>query len=308
MQPGISLSPILVTGAHRSGTTWVGKMLAANRHVAYISEPLNVFHRPGVFSAPVSHWYTYITWENEDLYLPAFRKTLAYQYGVLAEIRSLRSGKDFLRMLRDFSTFLVGRFERRRALIKDPFAVFSVAWFVQRLQAQVVITVRHPAAFASSLKRLNWKFNIKKNLLTQPLLVRDYLEAYRSEIETETARDLIEQAAWLWKLIYQWAWKMAQQYPEIHVVRHEDLASDPVEGFLRLYQMLNLEFTPRVEKAILTSSSSENPVELRSTHSIRLNSRASLQNWKHRLAEEEIARIRKITADVWPFYYSEEEW
>lgn len=58
VEPKKSLSPILVTGAHRSGTTWVGKMLAANRRVAYISEPLNVFHRPGVFSAPVSHWYT----------------------------------------------------------------------------------------------------------------------------------------------------------------------------------------------------------------------------------------------------------
>lgn len=188
MQPEKSLSPILVTGAHRSGTTWVGKMLAASHQVAYISEPLNVFHRPGVFSAPVSHWYTYISWENEHLYLPAFRKMLAYQYGVLTEIRSLRSGKDFLRMLRDLSTFLVGRFGRRRALIKDPFAVFSTAWFVQRLQAQVVITVRHPAAFASSLKRLKWKFNIKKNVLTQPLLVRDYLETYRSEIEARNLR------------------------------------------------------------------------------------------------------------------------
>ena len=39
--------PILVTGAHRSGTTWVGKMLAADADTGYISEPLNVLHRPG---------------------------------------------------------------------------------------------------------------------------------------------------------------------------------------------------------------------------------------------------------------------
>jgi hypothetical protein len=45
-------SPILVTGAHRTGTTWVGKMLAASPQVAYISEPLNVWHRPGVLRAP----------------------------------------------------------------------------------------------------------------------------------------------------------------------------------------------------------------------------------------------------------------
>ena len=41
------LPPILVTGAHRTGTTWVGKMLSANSQTAYMSEPLNVLHRPG---------------------------------------------------------------------------------------------------------------------------------------------------------------------------------------------------------------------------------------------------------------------
>ena len=57
--------PILVTGGHRTGTTWVGKMLAASGEAAYISEPLNVLHRPGVMSTPVRHWYTYICPENE---------------------------------------------------------------------------------------------------------------------------------------------------------------------------------------------------------------------------------------------------
>ena len=50
-----NLRPILVTGAHRSGTTWVGKMLSTEDGVAYISEPLNVLHRPGVFRAAVGH-------------------------------------------------------------------------------------------------------------------------------------------------------------------------------------------------------------------------------------------------------------
>jgi LPS sulfotransferase NodH len=44
----MSNQPILVTGAHRSGTTWVGKILCASGEAAYISEPLNLWHRPGV--------------------------------------------------------------------------------------------------------------------------------------------------------------------------------------------------------------------------------------------------------------------
>jgi LPS sulfotransferase NodH len=59
-----SLVPILVTGTHRSGTTWVGKMLAADACTAYISEPLNVLHRPGVFRPKVKYWYQYICEDN----------------------------------------------------------------------------------------------------------------------------------------------------------------------------------------------------------------------------------------------------
>lgn len=155
-----------------------------------------------MYGAPISHWYTYITEENESSYLPAFQKTLAYRYDVLVELRSLRSGRDMLRMMRDFYTFTVGRLQKRRPLLKDPFAVFAIEWFAKRLNCRVVITVRHPAAFASSLKR----------------------------------------------------------------------------------------------------------AELTRTHSIRLNSRASLQNWKKRLTQEEIARICTLTADTWPLYYPEDEW
>ena len=94
-----SRNPILVTGAHRTGTTWVGRMLAADIDMAYVSEPLNVLHRPGVFGAPVKYWYTYITSENESEYLPAFRQLLDFEYHFWKEVASIRSRKDFLRMI-----------------------------------------------------------------------------------------------------------------------------------------------------------------------------------------------------------------
>ncbi|MBK8419704.1 sulfotransferase [Candidatus Villigracilis saccharophilus] len=68
-------NPILVSGAHRSGTTWVGRMLAANPQTAYISEPLNVLHRRGVYRAEVDRWYTYITEENRSNIFPPFRNS-----------------------------------------------------------------------------------------------------------------------------------------------------------------------------------------------------------------------------------------
>jgi len=301
--------PILVTGAHRSGTTWAGKMLAADADTAYISEPLNVLHRPGVFKAKVQHWYQYICGENEQEFLPAFQSLLEFDYYLWDEIRSLRSRKDFLRMGRDFMIFYNALERGQRALLKDPFAVFSVPWFAQRLNCRVLITVRHPAAFASSLQRLGWSFDFK-DLLAQPLLMRDHLQPFGDQMRAVQAEDVIGQAALLWKVIYSVVQKFQQMNSEWIVVQHEDLSADPVNRYRDLYTKLNLEFTQRVEKVILGSSSSENPSELslKKRHSVKLDSAANIKNWKKRLDADVIQRIRDITGETADFYYPGENW
>lgn len=303
------LHPILVTGAHRSGTTWVGKMLAADSETGYISEPLNVLHRAGVYRAKVNYWYQYICDENEGEYLTPFQETLQFDYHLLTELRSIRSLKDFLRMGRDFMLFYHGLMDGQRALVKDPFAVFSTQWFAKKLNCKVVVTVRHPAAFAGSLQRLGWSFDFN-DLLDQPLLMRDHLEKYRDEMLAVKKDDIIGQASLLWKMIYASVHSTRQLNPDLLVVRHDDLSRDPVNGFRGLYEKLGLDFSSRVEKYILNASSSENPKELsrKKTHSVKLDSAANLKNWKKRMAEEDVKRIRKITKDVSHFYYSDEEW
>jgi len=301
--------PILVTGAHRSGTTWVGKMLAANPSTAYISEPLNVLHRRGVYRADVKHWYEYITAENEENYLPAFRELFNFRYHLFAELGSLRSQKDFMRMGRDLSIFAKGKLLGQRALLKDPFAVFSTPWFAQKLNCQVVITIRHPGGFASSLKRLNWIFDFR-DLLNQPLLMRDHLESDRAEMESMPADDIVGQSALLWRMIYRSVHTTRELFPHFKIVRHEDLSLDPIAGYKSLYESLGLTFDEKVRDTILNASSSENPTELskKKVHSVKLDSRANMDNWKKRLTLEEIIRIRKLTEDVSHLFYADTEW
>jgi hypothetical protein len=131
--------------------------------------------------------------------------------------------------------------------------------------------------------------------------------------------DVTSQAALLWKMIYHTIHASQQHggenadrglHPDFIIVRHEDLSGDPVPGYRQLYSSLGLEFTPRVEKIILNSSSSENPAELsrNKRHDVRLDSRASVRNWKKRLTAEEIARIREVTEEVSLLYYSDADW
>lgn len=300
--------PLLVAGAHRTGTTWVGKMLAAGGF-AYVSEPLNVWHRPGVMRAPVGHWYQYITRENESGYLPAFQRTLALHYGLFDEIKSIRSRRDFLRMGRDLGVFLRGRIARQPALLKDPFAVFSLPWFVERLNCRAVVTIRHPAAFASSLKKLNWPFDFN-DLLDQPLLMRDHLEPFRADMEQIRPDDIIGQSALLWRMVYRVVHAEMERIPSMIILRHEDLSIDPAAGFARAYESLGLAYAAKVQEMIRASSSGENPAELssRKTHSVKLDSRANLENWKKRLSPDEIARVRNLTEDVAGLFYADVKW
>jgi hypothetical protein len=305
--------PILVTGAHRTGTSWTGKMLAAGDEAGYISEPLNVLHRRGVFRAPVAHWYTYICAENESQYLDALRETIRFRYHTGLELRSLRSVKDVGRMGRDEWIFLQGRLRNQRALIKDPFAIFSIPWFVERLDSQVVVTVRHPAAFASSLLRLNWPFQLQ-DLLAQPLLLRDWLHPFTAQIEAllSTPQDIIGQSSLLWNMIYHSVDQMRQALPDgrLLVVRHEDLSLQPVESFRKLFAQLDLAFDARVEDTILQSSSADNPQEVskKRVHATRLDSKANLENWKRRLTPEQVDQVRTYTEQMAKVFYPEISW
>jgi hypothetical protein len=305
------MEPILVSGMHRSGTTWVGKILSADSHLAYISEPLNVLHRPGVMRVPTRHWYTYICDDHDGELLPALRETLQFKYHPWLELKSLRSLKDAGRMFANWRTFVRGRLRSLSPLVKDPFAVFSLAWFARQFNARVVIVVRHPAAVASSLKRLGWNFNFA-DLLNQPLLMRDWLEPYREDMQVQLTEqgDVIAQASLLWRMIYHVTGMLRENHPDFILVRHEDLSKDPVSGFQHLFEQLDLDYDRSVESLVLGASSSKNPSELalKDKYSIQLDSQANLENWKQRLDEGEIGRVRELTRHVASLYYADHDW
>jgi len=177
------------------------------------------------------------------------------------------------------------------------------------LGCEVVITVRHPAAFASSLKRLGWKFQLE-DLLAQPLLMRDWLEPFHGEMEMALPGDLIGRAGLLWKLIYTVVGEYRRSYPQFLIVSHEDLSLDPLHSFRAIYSALDLTFTSKVQLSVLNASSDENPREVSASdvHAFRVNSRANLQNWKRRLDNEEVSRLRQLTAGVVENFYPDSSW
>jgi hypothetical protein len=111
-------------------------------------------------------------------------------------------------------------------------------------------------------------------------------------------------------LIYHVVHTNRQLNPDLILIRHEDLSRDPVNGFRNLYATLGLDYTSHVQEIILNSSNSDNPKELsrNKKHAVKLDSRANIDNWKKRLSDEEIERVRKMTEEVSQLYYSEATW
>ena len=70
------------------------------------------------------------------------------------------------------------------------------------------------------------------------------------------------------------------------------------------YTKSGLDFTRRVEKTILKSSSSDNPAEpsRKSIYSVKLDSRTNIDNWKKRINPEEIDRIWRRQQKLLPFF------
>lgn len=306
------LRPILVTGAHRSGTTWVGRMLCASGEAFYVSEPFNVGTLgPRWIPKGFPFWFYHIPADGDSEYEKELQKVIELRYSVFRNVLRIRSLRHCGRMVRDWTLSQWARLSRKRPLIKDPIALFSAEWLADRFNMQVVVMIRHPAAFASSLKRLGWQFDFS-NWLKQELLMQHFLQPFRDQIREYTTekKDIIDQAIMMWNVIYSVVHRYRQIHPGWLFVKHEELAANPLEGFTELYRYCNLTLNKKARSKILAYSTSKNPKEVPAGDpgSIKRDSRATIKRWKHRLTQGELARIYEGTHEIASLFYEEKEW
>ncbi len=306
--------PILVTGSMRAGTTWVGRMIAKSPQVGYIHEPFNPWHnreRQGMCRVPVPHWFLYINDENGALYQDPVARMLSFRYSLVGGVAGIRSWGDVKRVLREYGAFRRHRATNARALVKDPFALFSAEWLARNFDMEVIVMIRHPAAIVSSIKRLGWGSPFR-HLLRQPALMRDHLSPFRSRLEEYATekQDIVDQTILIWNILYAVVTKYQQEHPDWLFIRHEDIASDPLTRFGELFARLELPFSPQVQAAVQKSSAPSNPVEIPvdKAYTLQRDSRAVIKTWKDRLSAEEIEWVREGTRNVARAFYTEEDW
>jgi hypothetical protein len=309
----MSKKAILVTGSHRSGSTWVGKMIAQCPSVVYIHEPFNLEIGPGVgiCSAKFNYWFTYISPENESQVYRAIANTIKFKFNVLEALQAAKSRQEAIKALQDYKRFWKYRLYHYRPLLKDPIALFSAEWLASRFNLDMVVLIRHPAAFAGSLKVKNWTFPFS-HFLEQPLLMKDHLSPFAEEIKAYAQKeyDIIDQASLLWKLIHYMIYNYREKHPDWLFLRHEDISKNPISSFENIFKYLNLDFSEKVEKSIKEYSKLEknDRANLNKDLHLKRDSQSNIWNWQTRLTPSEISRIKKQVEDISRQFYSDEEW
>jgi hypothetical protein len=282
-------------------------MIASHPRVRFFSEPLNPDHQ----DCPVHHYFHYVTAADEARFIAYLRPAFELKYAGPAKANGRRSIRTyFAETLRAIKCF-ISRQLGYRPLVKDPMAFFSAEWLTRRYETDTIVLSRHPAAFASSLKRLNWFFPFD-HLLEQPVLMEDSLRPFHDEIERFARRppDIISQAILLWRILHTTILRYKLKHPEWIFVRHEDLSARPVEEFRKLFAAVELDFTDRSRRTIELHSHRENPVEAAAgvVHQLKRDSLNNIWNWTRRLRPEEILRIRRGTAAISHHFYADADW
>ena len=269
-------------------------MLALTEDTLVAHEPFNIEPWAYALDGLAKYWFTYAPALPQDAALEAFNKVLRR-----------RTRKIFLK---NQPQYWLPPLRGGRLIVKDPIAALSSEWLARNFDLEVVVLVRHPAAFAASLKRLNWRFPLE-HFLKQEMLMERYLDPYRAEIASKP-ENIAEQAAIIWKCIYGVLFAYLDSNANWLVRKHEVLSTSPVAELRSLCKALGLEWTRTVEDDVVKYTRSGNPVAAPegTVHQIRRDSAAIVSRWKEILTKEEIAGVYRITRPLCDRLYSDEDW
>jgi LPS sulfotransferase NodH len=314
MQPTkMDTRPILITGSHRSGSSWVGRMLASAPRVAYPHEPFNINPEVRICRARFRYWFTYVCAQNEQPYLKPYKDMLSFSPVLMEGLKDAKTLKRIAKQVRSYGLFLGYRAGNFRPLVKDPIASFSVEWLADTFDCIPVVLIRHPAAFAASLRVKGWRHPFS-HFTAQPALMEQFPEPFAGQIRefSEREHDILEQAALLWNLIHQVIWSYQNKHREWIFIRHEDLSRDPETGFASLFERLGLRETAHSQETIRQHSSAAGGSKIKRSKDrypfYQRDSARITTAWKQSLSPDEIRRLRESVEAVSSHFYAESDW
>lgn len=249
---------IFVTGCPRSGTTYVGRMLARPLSVDYLHEPFN----PDCGLPEITERYLYLKRGvvDEQGYRLAFQRFFDYKARLKTGIYP--NDRLLVRVLKQIGGSRSGwslRFARwnrfhNTAIVKDPIGCLLVEYLAKEFGFLPIVIVRHPVAVVSSLLRQPWSLKDHYRELCNSKGLKDTLFKSRPDLLNGAGDSLVEVAARLWSALNFAIIEQARLAPETTFYTYEEIVLDPLTLFEQMYLRAGLPWGVAVKSQILLAS------------------------------------------------------
>jgi hypothetical protein len=301
----LAASAILIVGAPRSGTSWLGKIFDSHPDVLYRFEPDwfdpdEVVADCGRVRANMARWIG-----NRDPRAAGKRPFFAksWQTGparwlracvIYAETAASRAG------LPVWPAPDLGSVTRARAVVKsirlrDGLGAFAAAC----PKARALLIVRHPCGQVSSLIRgtRGGRFDLAEPGTDMPFdEARTLAFAARHEVDDATFQRLPDAAkyAWSWREFCETAFASIAGRSNARVVVYEDLCAHPMEEARAILEFSNLNWNPRTKTFLTRSTQHDGRAGY---YAVVQNSVAAAQRWRSEMAPEDQEAVRSVVRD-----------
>jgi len=293
-----SMRGIVVTGMHRSGTTFVGEILKRYNNTSLIHEPFNrEYGLKGLDSV-------YACDLNND----------HYNFSLLMLNNLLKGNAKYVRKAQGDSfpkaiaRFVAGgntsvdtkryRFKRLfnqklMPVIKDPFLVLLTRMLLNN-DFGVIIIIRHPAAVWNSLLRMGWKLDVS-TLGCSNLFAADSKVSSIPDLQSQS--EVVKFCA-LWRVIYSYVVALGD-HPRLYKITHEEICNNPQQFLNQLsnrYRLLpSRSLLPFIDKSMNSHLVSITGNQL---HAFNRDSQQLSTAWIGALSENDEMTIRELTGDL----------
>ncbi|MEM9565489.1 MAG: hypothetical protein AAGA93_22895 [Actinomycetota bacterium] len=278
---------ICLFATRRGGSTWAMELIAANRGIRPLNQPL----------ATLSRNVTYA----QMLEIPRFHEgQITSLDGHTAErmkdvVTRILSGRMVVNAPTKFwSREFVATSDRLVLKITDAKPVID--WFDATFDVDVVVLTRHPIPQALSCLRNGWTLTVESHL-------RDprFVEANLSDKGEALAHDVLAGRDELLTFVLNWALenvaplRLLPERPEWLHVRYEDCVTDPDTVLVRMADRLQLDDRQRMEATLARPSGSSRRSKADTVAAISAGRAAgAIDAWRDKVDADQIAAVERL--------------
>lgn len=290
----ITKESFIVSGMHRSGTTFVGKIVSLANGVTSLHEPFNNLY--GIAGLD----YVYPSNFDEDI-KKKWRSVTSLNFKTVRKSPGDNYKKKFLRLTlggktnkdRLESKFKFYLNQADKLLIKDPFMLLLLESIAKNDNVLSVVTVRHPIAIWRSIKKQKWSFSFTN--FANEKFVEQFGYGSRKQLNSYSE---VEKFAFLYSILYGFVYNKYIENGCIKIILHEDLCVDPLGTFESIYNFLKLQMNESVISEInkFTGGNSGGS-DIKGLHNFTRDSKKLAWEWAEK-SESDDKIIEEICGEV----------